>query len=81
MWLLSGAGPAAEPVLVPSRAREVFDVGGAGATVVSVMAAAMAVGAPLALGALLANMAAGVVVGKVGTASATPQEIRLWAEG
>ena len=78
---LRGAGPAAEPGLLPSQAREVLDVSGAGDTVGSVMAAAMAVGAPVALGARLANMAAGVVVGKVGTASATPQEIRLWAEG
>jgi len=68
-----------EPVLLPSQARAVFDVSGAGDTVVAVMAAALAVGAPLAVGARLANLAAGVVVGKVGTATAAPDEIRAWA--
>lgn len=80
MMLLKGDEPEAGPVLLPSQAREVFDVSGAGDTVVSVMAAALALGAPLTLGARLANLAAGVVVGKVGTASATAEEIRLWAE-
>ena len=69
-----------EPVLLPSQAREVFDVSGAGDTVVAVMAAALALNAPLALGARLANLAAGVVVGKVGTATASPGEIKAWAE-
>lgn len=80
MMLLSAAESAAEPVLLPSQARAVFDVSGAGDTVVSVMAAGMAIGAPLALTARLANLAAGVVVGKVGTASATAEEIKAWAE-
>lgn len=80
MMLLSASEPAAEPVLLPSQAREVFDVSGAGDTVVSVMAAGMALGAPLALTARLANLAAGVVVGKVGTAAATAEEIKAWAE-
>ena len=57
-----------------------FDVSGAGDTVVAVMAAALAVGAPLEVGARLANLAAGVVVGKVGTATATDAEIIEWAE-
>jgi D-beta-D-heptose 7-phosphate kinase/D-beta-D-heptose 1-phosphate adenosyltransferase len=70
----------AEPVFLPSQAREVFDVSGAGDTVVAVMAASLAAGAPLAVGARLANLAAGVVVGKVGTATAAPGEIRAWAE-
>ena len=63
------------PVLLPSRAREVFDVTGAGDTVLATMAASLAVGAPLDLGARLATLAAGVVVGKVGTAVAHPAEI------
>jgi D-beta-D-heptose 7-phosphate kinase/D-beta-D-heptose 1-phosphate adenosyltransferase len=75
MMLLSQAAPEEGPVLLSSQAREVFDVSGAGDTVVAVMAAAMALGAPLTLGARLANLAAGVVVGKVGTATATPEEI------
>jgi D-beta-D-heptose 7-phosphate kinase/D-beta-D-heptose 1-phosphate adenosyltransferase len=59
----------------PTKAKEVFDVSGAGDTVVAAMAAAMAAGLPLDSGAELATLAAGVVVGKVGTATATPEEI------
>ena len=55
--------------------RQVFDVTGAGDTVLSVLALAAAAGAPLADAAMLANTAAGVVVGKLGTASVTPQEL------
>ncbi|MDR1109691.1 MAG: PfkB family carbohydrate kinase [Deltaproteobacteria bacterium] len=60
----------------PARAREVFDVSGAGDTVVAALAAALAAGLGLAAGAELATLAAAVVVGKVGTATATPAEIR-----
>ena len=76
--MLLSAGRA-EPVFLPSQAREVFDVSGAGDTVAAVMAAAMGAGACLEVGARLANLAAGVVVGKVGTATATPGEIKDWA--
>jgi rfaE bifunctional protein kinase chain/domain len=55
--------------------RQVFDVTGAGDTVLSTLALAAAAGAPLADAAMLANTAAGVVVGKLGTASVTPQEL------
>jgi len=55
--------------------RQVFDVTGAGDTVLSVVALAVAAGAPLADAAMLANTAAGVVVGKLGTASVSPQEL------
>ncbi|GAC1635853.1 MAG: hypothetical protein NVS9B14_13620 [Candidatus Acidiferrum sp.] len=55
--------------------RQVFDVTGAGDTVLSVLAAAVAGGASLADAAILANAAAGVVVGKLGTASVSPQEL------
>jgi rfaE bifunctional protein kinase chain/domain len=55
--------------------RQVFDVTGAGDTVLSILALAAAAGAPLADAAMLANAAAGVVVGKLGTASVTPQEL------
>jgi D-beta-D-heptose 7-phosphate kinase/D-beta-D-heptose 1-phosphate adenosyltransferase len=60
---------------LPARAREVFDVSGAGDTVVAIVAASIAAGAPLELAARLANLGAGVVVGKVGTAVAHPAEI------
>src|SRR5690242_10771370 len=55
--------------------RQVFDVTGAGDTVLSVLALAATAGASLADAAILANMAAGVVVGKLGTASVSPQEL------
>ena len=58
-----------------STGRQVFDVTGAGDTVLSVLSLATAAGAPLADAALLANIAAGVVVGKLGTASVSPQEL------
>jgi D-beta-D-heptose 7-phosphate kinase/D-beta-D-heptose 1-phosphate adenosyltransferase len=59
----------------PTVARAVFDVSGAGDTVVAALTAALAVGAEIEEGAMLATLAAGVVVGKVGTATASPEEI------
>ncbi|MBI5341951.1 MAG: D-glycero-beta-D-manno-heptose-7-phosphate kinase [Deltaproteobacteria bacterium] len=56
---------------IPAKARQVFDVTGAGDTVIGTLAAAMGAGAPLRDAALLANIAAGVVVGEVGTAPIT----------
>jgi len=55
--------------------RQVFDVTGAGDTVLSVLSLAVAAGASLADAAMLANVAAGVVVGKLGTASVNPEEL------
>lgn len=63
------------PHLVPTRAREVFDVSGAGDTVIAVCLLAFAAGANFVEAAELANHAAGVVVAKLGTATCTPQEI------
>lgn len=60
---------------VPTRAREVFDVAGAGDTVIAAFTAALATGATHETAAHLANYAASVVVGKVGTAAAAPDEI------
>jgi len=60
---------------LPAEAREVFDVSGAGDTVVATLAAALASGASLLEGALLANVAAGIVVAKVGTAVAYADEL------
>jgi D-beta-D-heptose 7-phosphate kinase/D-beta-D-heptose 1-phosphate adenosyltransferase len=59
----------------PAHAREVFDVSGAGDTVVAVLAAAIAAGVPASGAVALANIAAGVVVGKSGTAVVSPGEI------
>ena len=55
--------------------RQVFDVTGAGDTVLSVLALAAAAGAPLSDAAILANTAAGVAVSKLGTATVTPEEL------
>jgi D-beta-D-heptose 7-phosphate kinase/D-beta-D-heptose 1-phosphate adenosyltransferase len=63
------------PLHVPATAREVFDVTGAGDTVIATLALAVAAGGTLAEAAFLANAAAGVVVGKLGTAQATPDEV------
>lgn len=59
----------------PAVAREVFDVTGAGDTVIATYALALAAGAPPADAALLSNHAAGVVVGKLGTATLTRDEL------
>jgi D-beta-D-heptose 7-phosphate kinase/D-beta-D-heptose 1-phosphate adenosyltransferase len=63
------------PLHVAAQAREVFDVTGAGDTVIAVLATAAAAGAPLAEAAQLANVAAGIVVGKLGTATVSAAEI------
>ncbi|MEE9614111.1 MAG: D-glycero-beta-D-manno-heptose-7-phosphate kinase [Thermodesulfobacteriota bacterium] len=60
---------------IPTVAREVFDVSGAGDTVIGVFALALASGASFKEAAVLANFAAGVVVGKVGTATVGPSEL------
>ena len=60
---------------IPSVARTVFDVSGAGDTVVAVLTLALAAGVPIATATRLANFAAGAVVEKLGTATATPAEI------
>ena len=65
MTLVSAGAP---PVHLPAVAREIFDVSGAGDTVVATLASGMAAGMSVAEAAQLANVAAGVVVAKVGTA-------------
>jgi D-beta-D-heptose 7-phosphate kinase/D-beta-D-heptose 1-phosphate adenosyltransferase len=65
----------AAPWMIPTEAREVFDVSGAGDTVIAAFSAAIAAGADWREAAMLANAAAGVVVAKVGTATVTPAEI------
>lgn len=62
-------------IFVATAAREVYDVTGAGDTVIATLAAALATGASLVEAAMLANNAAGIVVGKVGTATATATEL------
>jgi D-beta-D-heptose 7-phosphate kinase/D-beta-D-heptose 1-phosphate adenosyltransferase len=72
MMLLEGDG---QPVYVETAAREVYDVTGAGDTVIATLAGALATGATMFEAATLANHAAGIVVGKVGTATATAAEL------
>lgn len=60
---------------VAAQAREVYDVSGAGDTVVAVLASMIAAGRPVEDAVRLANRAAGIVVGKLGTAAAAPQEL------
>ena len=64
-----------DPVFVATAAREVYDVTGAGDTVIATLAAALAAGATMLEAANLANHAAGIVVGKVGTATASADEL------
>jgi len=60
---------------IPTAAREVFDVSGAGDTVIAVLSMALVANGSFEQSAQLANFAAGIVVGKVGTASVTTEEI------
>jgi len=64
-----------ERLQIPSVARTVYDVSGAGDTVIAVLGLALAAGAPIEQAMQLANFAAGAVVAKLGTATATPEEI------
>lgn len=64
-----------DPVFVETAAREVYDVTGAGDTVIATLASAMAAGASMLEAANLANHAAGIVVGKIGTATANSEEL------
>jgi D-beta-D-heptose 7-phosphate kinase/D-beta-D-heptose 1-phosphate adenosyltransferase len=61
---------------IPTRAQEVYDVTGAGDTVISVFTLSLACGASYKQAALLANLAAGLVVGKLGTAIVTVEELK-----
>lgn len=69
-------GDDAHGVEVATPPREVFDVQGAGDTAIAALTLALRAGGSLFEAAVLANAAAGVVVGKVGTATASPDEVR-----
>ena len=64
-------------MFLSTQAREVYDVTGAGDTVIATLAGALASGQSLAAAAALANVAAGLVVRKIGVATVTPGEIRI----
>jgi D-beta-D-heptose 7-phosphate kinase/D-beta-D-heptose 1-phosphate adenosyltransferase len=73
MWLFERGG---RHIRIPTVAQEVFDVAGAGDTVIAAFTVALAGGATMEQAARLANQAAGIVVGKLGVAVVTPQELR-----
>jgi len=72
---LLGPGGKGKHLHLPAEAREVFDVSGAGDTVAAAVAAALAAGLGFEAAARLANVAAGIVVGKLGTAVVRPEEL------
>lgn len=67
--------PDQDPVYLPTEAREVYDVTGAGDTVIAILGASLAAGTTLEVASRLANAAAGVVVGKLGTSTVTRTEL------
>jgi len=68
------------PLKIPARAREVYDVSGAGDTVIAVFTSALVAGATFRQAAMLSNVAGGLVVEKLGTAVVTREEIRARME-
>ena len=75
MTLFNNTGGRMKVLHIPTKAREVYDVTGAGDTVISTLALACAAGAALEDAALISNFAAGIVVGKLGTASVAKEEL------
>lgn len=68
--------PGRAPHIIASKARQVFDVSGAGDTVISILGLGLASGLSFRESAAVANAAAGIVVGKVGTATASKKELK-----
>ena len=73
-------GKDVSPLMIPARAREVFDVSGAGDTVIATLAAGLALRLSFARAAQLSNLAAGIVVGKLGTQPITRPELSAAVE-
>lgn len=69
------------PINIPTVAKEVFDVTGAGDTVIAVFTLALAAGASMHEAAVIANHAAGIVVGEVGTATVSTEELKKAIKG
>ena len=70
-----------KPVHIPTRAKEVYDVTGAGDTVIAVLTLCLTTGANLKTSAEIANYAAGIVVGKLGTATVSVNELKDVLDG
>ena len=75
MIYVPAGGSRSDVIRLPTRAREVFDVSGAGDTTIAALAAAIGAGAGMPEAMQIANAAAGIVVGKVGTASVSASEL------
>ena len=75
MTLLAPLGGIEKPFHVPTRASSVYDVSGAGDTVIATLSLALAAGIDIKVAAELANSAAGIVVGKLGTAAVSAEEL------
>ncbi|MBS2288012.1 bifunctional hydroxymethylpyrimidine kinase/phosphomethylpyrimidine kinase, partial [Salmonella enterica subsp. enterica serovar Typhimurium] len=73
--------PGKAPLHMPTQAQEVYDVTGAGDTVIGVLAATLAAGNSLEEACYFANAAAGVVVGKLGTSTVSPIELENAVRG
>jgi len=73
---MSYIGADRQTIHIPAHAREVYDVTGAGDTVIATLGCGLAIGGELKDVLRLSNVAAGIVVGKLGSATATPDEIR-----
>ena len=72
--------PGAKPVTIRARARQVYDVTGAGDTVVATLALALAAGLALETASRMANIAAGIVVGELGASTVSPETLEdAWA--
>lgn len=69
------------PTYIPAIPREVFDITGAGDTVIGTLTLALAAGASMREAAILANYAGSIVVGKIGTATCTREELEVVLEG
>jgi len=65
-----------DPYTIESKAQQIFDVSGAGDTAISLLGLGLATGASFKESAMVANAAAGIVVAKVGTATASIDELR-----
>ena len=80
MWILDTSQSAVSEAHLPAATREVADVTGAGDTVIAVLALGLAASAPLADAARLANLAAGIVVGRFGPATVSNDELAAGAQ-
>ncbi|OGB90770.1 hypothetical protein A2625_06985 [candidate division WOR-1 bacterium RIFCSPHIGHO2_01_FULL_53_15] len=77
MTIFDGSGA----TYIPAIPREVFDITGAGDTVIATLTLALAAGAPMKAAAILANLAGSIVVGKIGTATCSLDELEVALEG